>query len=339
MEQAVIVGAGPCGLAAALELRKIGIDALILEKHCLAHSIYLYPVRMQFFSTADRLGIGDIPFSSPHTNPYRDEALSYYRSVAAHAGLRIRSYEEVTAIRPIPSDGDAAFEVVSKDRAGTVRITSARRVIVATGYFDHPNLLGIPGEELPNVTHYYREAHPYTGTKVAIIGGNNSAVDAAMDLIKVGASVTIVYRGDEASQSVKPWVKPLFQAAVANGRIAMRYRSRVIAIQPRSITVESAAEDGAVRREEWDNDFVLALTGYRPNRKLLEDAGVQVEELTDKPLINPDTMETNVPGLYVAGVIASGRNANEIFIESGRFHGVHIAKHIAAQRAVAASRS
>jgi thioredoxin reductase (NADPH) len=334
MEQAVIVGAGPCGLSAALELRKIGIEPLIIEKHCLAHSIYLYPTRMQFFSTADRLSIGGMPFATPHEKPYRDEALSYYRAVAAQAKLRIRSYEEVTAIRPIVSeDGSEGFELTSVDRAGEERRTRTRYAIVATGYFDHPNLLGIPGEELPNVTHYYREAHPYTGTKVAIIGGNNSAVDAAMDLIRVGAEVTVIYRGDATSQSIKPWVKPLFEAAVQRGDIAMRFRSRVVRITPRSVFVEETGENGAVvRTEELENDFVLALTGFRPNRKLLEDAGVKVDEDTEKPHLNPETMETNVPGLYVAGVVASGRNANEVFIESGRFHGALIAAHVAARR-------
>jgi thioredoxin reductase (NADPH) len=326
LEKVIIVGAGPCGLSAAVELQKAGMEPLIIEKHCIVHSIYLYPTNLQFFSTPELLEIGGVPFTTPNEKPTRQEALHYYRQVAAHHKLRIRSYEEVTSIRK--TEAGSGFEVISKDRYGSEQRYESRFVVVSTGYFDHPNLLGIPGEELPKVTHYYKEAHPYTGTKVAIIGGNNSAIDAAMDLQRVGAEVTVVYRGEGYSPNIKPWVRPVFESMVNKGRIRMLFGSRVVKIDERSVTIEHAGGELTV----WENDFVLALTGFHPDRKLLEGAGVPVDEESFKPRFDPETMETNVKGLYVAGVIASGRNANEVFIETGRHHGVLIARHISGQK-------
>jgi thioredoxin reductase (NADPH) len=326
LEKVIIVGAGPCGLSAAVELQKAGMEPLIIEKHCIVHSIYLYPTNLQFFSTPELLEIGGVPFTTPNEKPTRQEALHYYRQVAAHHKLRIRSYEEVTSIRK--TEAGSGFEVLSKDRYGSEHRYESRFVVVSTGYFDHPNLLGIPGEELPKVTHYYKEAHPYTGTKVAIIGGNNSAIDAAMDLQRVGAEVTVVYRGEGYSPNIKPWVRPVFESMVNKGRIRMLFGSRVVKIDERSVTIEHAGGELTV----WENDFVLALTGFHPDRKLLEGAGVPVDEESFKPRFDPETMETNVKGLYVAGVIASGRNANEVFIETGRHHGVLIARHISGQK-------
>jgi thioredoxin reductase (NADPH) len=213
------------------------------------------------------------------------------------------------------------------DRFGVVQAYVSRFVVVATGYFDHPNLLGIPGEELSKVSHFFREAHPYTGTKVTIIGGNNSAVDAAMELLRVGAEVTVVYRGHDYSSSIKPWVKPLFESMVAKGKIRMLFSSRVVRIDERSVTIQPA-DDPQSPSYSLDNDFVLALTGFRPERTLLTDAGARVDTESTIPDFDPETMETNVPGLYIAGVIAAGRQANEIFIESGRHHGKQIAQHI-----------
>jgi len=194
---------------------------------------------------------------------------------------------------------------------------------VATGYFDNPNMLGIPGEDLPKVSHFFREAHPYTGTRTAIIGGNNSAIDAALELMRTGAEVTVIYRGETYSGNIKPWVLPTFRSMVEQGRIRMMFRSQVTRINPDSIVVTTP--DGEV---VLPNDFVLALTGFRPDRKFLEHTGVEMDDESDRPVYDPETMETNVKGLYVAGVVASGRNANEIFIESGRFHGHLIAEHI-----------
>ncbi|WP_438445998.1 YpdA family putative bacillithiol disulfide reductase [Gorillibacterium sp. sgz5001074] len=324
MEDIVIIGAGPCGLSAAIELQRAGFRPLIIEKNVVVHSISQYPVYMSFFSTPELLEIGGYPFTTPNEKPTRLEALNYYRNVAQRAGVRIRPYETVTAA---VKEADGLFRVDNVNRFGEAVTTRCRGVVVATGYFDHPNLLGIPGEDLPNVTHFYREAHPYTGMRVCIIGGNNSAVDAAMDLLKVGAEVTVVYRGEDYSPNIKPWVRPLFESAVSKGRIRMLFRSRVEAISLRSVTVRSP--EGA---QTLDNDFVLALTGFRSSRKFLSDSGVRIHGEWELPEFNPDTMETNVPGLYLAGVVAAGRDANEIFIETGRDHGKRIAKHLQEQK-------
>lgn len=323
LEQAILIGAGPCGLSAALELQAIGIEPLLIEKNSVVHSIYQYPTYMQFFSTSELLEIGGIPFTSPNDKPSRREALQYYRDVSLRRGLRIRSYESAASI---VKNTDGSFRVETVDRFGANRVYEARFVVVATGYFDHPNLLGIPGEELSKVSHFFREAHPYTGMKVTIIGGNNSAVDAAMELLRVGAEVTVVYRGDNYSPSIKPWVKPLFESMVSKGRIRMQFSSRVVRIDERSVTVEPVRQENPTFR--IDNDFVLALTGFRPERTLLTDAGAEVDADSTIPAFHPETMETNVPGLFIAGVIAAGREANEIFIESGRHHGKLIAQRI-----------
>ncbi|MDF2939335.1 MAG: bacillithiol biosynthesis thiol disulfide oxidoreductase YpdA [Paenibacillaceae bacterium] len=324
MEEVIIIGAGPCGLSAGIELKRAGLNPLLLEKHVVAHSISQYPTYMQFFSTPELLEIGDYPFSTPNEKPYRLEALTYYRNVAQHSQVRIRSYEEATAVIP---QADGSFIVETLNRLGEKTAYAARAVVVATGYFDHPNLLGIPGEELPNVTHFYREAHPYTGMRVCIIGGNNSAVDAAMDLLKANASVTVVYRGADYSPNIKPWVRPIFESMVDKGRIHMLFNSTVESISLGSVRVRTP--EGV---QELDNDFVLALTGFRSSRRFLAAAGVEVEGAWELPRFDPATMETNVPGLYLAGVVAAGRDANEIFIETGRSHGRLIAGHLLAQR-------
>lgn len=323
--EAIVIGAGPCGLSAAIELKQAGIEPLIIEKHCVVHSIYRYPTNMQFFSTPKLLEIGNIPFTTTNDKPYRKEALVYYLTVARHYDLQIQSYEEVTTIHK----EDGLFLVSTQTTNGEQHTYSARYVIVATGYFDHPNMLGIPGEDLPHVTHYFEEAHPYAGTTVTIIGGNNSAVDAALELQRVGAKVRIIYRGAEISPRIKPWVRPTFESLIQKGEIEMHFSSQVTAIHPGEITV--TAHDGTVT--SMDSQFVLILTGFRPDRELIEGAGVKLQdEDKEKPVFNPDTMLTNVEGLYVAGVIASGRDANEIFIESGRHHGKLIADHIIANR-------
>ncbi|UKS29124.1 YpdA family putative bacillithiol disulfide reductase [Paenibacillus sp. HWE-109] len=323
MENVIIIGAGPCGLSAAVALQREGLSPLLIEKSSIVNAIYLYPTYLQFFSTPELLEIGGYPFSTPHDKPYRQEALVYYREVARREQLRIRSYEEVVAIEQL----ETGFHVHTVNQFGKSAVYSAHRVIVATGYFDHPNLLGIPGEDSPKTTHYYKEAHPYAGTKVAIIGGNNSAVDAAMDLMRVGAEVTVIYRGPHFSANIKPWVRPIFESMVNKGRIHMWFNSQVERIEEQSIVVRRDSESVIIA-----NDFVLALTGFRPDRQLLTSIGVNFHEETNAPLVNPETMETNIPGLYVAGVVASSKyDANEIFIETGRMHGIAITKHIMAE--------
>jgi thioredoxin reductase (NADPH) len=318
-ESATIIGAGPCGLAAAIELQRAGLNPLVIEKRNIAYSISQYPTYMDFFSTADRLEIGDIPFTSANEKPSRIEALHYYRTAAQRHGLRIKPYEAITSI---VKNEDGSFLLGGNDRFGDPIAYSCENVVIATGYFDHPNLLGIPGETSEKVSHFFREAHPYIGMEVAIIGGRNSAIDAALELERVGARVTIVYRGAEYSRSIKPWVRPTIENKVEKGAIDFRFGSRVVEIKPRTITIETS--DGLT---EVANDFVLALTGFQPDRHFLTSAGVTMEA-EGYPTFNEETMETNVPGIYLAGVVASRHEANEIFIESGRFHGHRIAAHI-----------
>ena len=325
MEDVIIIGAGPCGLSAAIECQKLGLRTLIVEKHNIVHSIYLYPVNMQFFSTAEMLEIGNIPFASAHDKPYRHEALVYYRKVAEHYGLRIATYEE---IQDIARQEDGTFDLTTKRTFGDGRKLTAKNIVISSGYFDHPNMLGIPGEDTDKVTHYFREAHPYAGMKVAVIGGSNSAVDAAMELVRVGAEVTVIYRGDDLSGNIKPWVRPLFEGLVSKGKIKTLTRSKVVEIHADHIGVMSS-EDSCI--QALPNDFVVAMTGFKPDRGLLGSAGIAMSEDMDRPVFNSETMESNVPGLYVAGVVASGRNANEVFIESGRGHGRLIADHIITQ--------
>ncbi|MFF2089677.1 YpdA family putative bacillithiol disulfide reductase [Paenibacillus sp. NPDC058174] len=321
-EEAIIIGAGPCGLAAAIELQRIGLRPLIIEKNNMVHSIAQYPTYMHFFSTADRLEIGDIPFTSPNEKPSRLEAINYYRTAALRHEVRIHAYE--TVLRVERENG--GFVVHSVNRFGDNCKYAARYVVIATGYFDHPNYLGIPGEKLEKVSHFFRESHPYTGMEVAIIGGSNSAIDAALELERAGAKVTIIYRGDTYSRSIKPWVRPGLEKKVENGSIKMLFQSQVVEIDKRSVVIQGPDE-----RYSIPNDFVLALTGFHPDRDFLIHTGVAIAE-EGFPFFDETTMETNVPGLYLAGVVASKHEANEIFIESGRYHGTKIANHIVEQR-------
>ncbi|MNO67132.1 Ferredoxin--NADP reductase [compost metagenome] len=325
MKDVIIIGAGPCGLSAAIECQRQGLSSLIIEKSFIVHSIYLYPTNMQFFSTAELLEIGDVPFTSTNDKPYRHEALVYYRRAAKQYGLEIAAYEEALSIEPLE---DGSFAVHTSNMRGEQLTHFTANVVIATGYFDQPNMIGIPGEELPKVTHYFGEAHPYTGMKVTVIGGSNSAVDAALELMRVGAIVDMVYRGESISTNIKPWVRPIFEGMVQKGKITLHLESRVTEITASSVIVTNHNGD----QKSLDNDFVLALTGFRPSRALLTSAGVTMDDDMDKPAFNASSMESNVPGLYVAGVIASGRNANEVFIETGRGHGKLIADHILAKR-------
>lgn len=321
MKDVIIIGAGPCGLSAAIECQRQGLSSLIIEKNFIVHSIYLYPTNMQFFSTTPLLEIGGVPFTSPNDKPYRHEALVYYRRAAAQHSLDIAAYEEALSVL---TQEDGSFIVHTRKEQNH----RAGNVVISTGYFDQPNMIGIPGEELSKVTHYFGEAHPYSGMKVAVIGGSNSAVDAALELLRVGAKVDMVYRGSSISENIKPWVRPIFESMVQKGNITLHLESRVTEITPASVVVTAGSGETA----SLDNDFVLAMTGFRPSRTLLSSAGVRMDDSLDKPAFNPSTMESNIPGIYVAGVIASGRNANEVFIESGRGHGKLIADHIISKR-------
>lgn len=321
-EHTIIIGAGPCGLAAAISLQRIGIKPLVIEKRNIVHSISQYPTYMSFFSTAERLEIGDIPFTTANDKPTRLEALNYYRTAAQRHNVRVQPFMTVTSINKT----EQGFLLNAINQYDETFQYAAKYVIVSTGYFDHPNMLGIPGEDLPKVSHYFREAHPYTGLEVAIIGGSNSSIDAALELERVGARVTIVYRGAEYSRSIKPWVRPVIEAKVEKGAIRMLFSSRVEAILNR--TIEVSTPEG---RQVLANDYVLALTGFHPDHDFLTAAGVTFEP-EGHPSYNQDTMESNVPGIFLAGVVVSRKeDANEIFIESGRFHGDKIAAYLSAR--------
>ncbi|MBO8170667.1 MAG: YpdA family putative bacillithiol disulfide reductase [Bacillaceae bacterium] len=321
-ENVIVIGAGPCGIAAGIALQEKGLNPLLIEKGALVQSIYDYPTHMQFFSTPDLLEVGNIPFVISRDKPTRLEALNYYRNVVERKNLRVKTYEKVEHVK---KTGEG-FVVDTVDRLGDAHQYVSKYLVIATGYFDRPNYLNVPGEDLDKVSHYFKEAHPYHGLKVAVIGGKNSAIDAAMELEKVGADVTIIYRGSTYSESIKPWVRPVIESLVDKERIKVMWNARVKEIKKQSVVVE---QDGEIK--EIENDFVFALTGYRPNRKLLNELGVEVNEETGEPVHNPDTMETNVEGVYIAGVIAAGNNANVIFIENGRFHGGILADAIASK--------
>ncbi len=319
---ALVVGAGPTGLACGIELQQRGVRTVLLEKGCVVNSLYHYPTNMSFFTTPELLEIGNIPMTSLNEKPNRTEALKYYRRVADHYHLDIRQYERVDRI----AGDDMAFQVHSTDRRGCQHIYQARKIILATGYYDVPNLLGIPGEDLPKVLHYYKEAHPYYNQDVAVIGAKNSAAIAALELWWTGARVTLIHRGGAISNSVKYWIKPNIENRIKNGEIRAYFHSRVLDIQTDWIRV--ATPEGEISLK---NDFVFALTGYQPDLKFLNSTGITLEPETLRPRTAPDTLESERRGIYLAGVIVAGMHTNEIFIENGRFHGQLIAQDVAAK--------
>lgn len=313
-EEAIIVGGGPCGLSAAIALQNIGLKPIVIEKGNIVNSIYNYPTHQTFFSSSEKLAIGDVPFIVEAQKPKRNEALVYYREVVKMKNLDIHRFEEV---RHVEKDSEEFVVETSKE------VYRTPYVVIATGYYDHPNYMNIPGEELPKVMHYFKEGHPYFDTDVLIIGGKNSAIDAALALHKAGARVTVAYRGSVYSPSIKPWVLPDFDALVRTGEIIMHFNTVVTEIRPHEVVL---VEEGVEKTIE--NDFVFAMTGYHPDHRFIKEMGVEQDVATGRPVFDAETMETNVPGLFIAGVIAAGNNANEIFIENGRFHGEQIAKCI-----------
>ncbi|MEK5333421.1 MULTISPECIES: YpdA family putative bacillithiol disulfide reductase [unclassified Lysinibacillus] len=315
---AIIVGGGPCGLAAAISLQKIGLRPIVIEKGNIVNAIYNYPTHQTFFSTSERLAIGDVPFIIEGRKPKRNQALVYYREVVRLKNIQVNRFEKVGSV---VKNGEIFTVTTDKD------VYETPYVVVATGYYDHPNYMDIPGEELPKVYHYFKEGHEFFDTDVLVIGGKNSAVDAALELNKAGARVTVVYRGSEYSPSVKPWVLPEFDGVVRGGEVTMHFNTNVVEIREHEVVVNI---DG--REEVLKNDFVFAMTGYHPDHSFIRAMGVTIDEETGRPFCQPDTMETNVAGLFIAGVIAAGNNANEIFIENGRFHGDCIAQTIAERR-------
>jgi thioredoxin reductase (NADPH) len=315
----VVVGAGPTGLACAIEAERAGFKALIIDKGCLVNSIYHYPTNMVFFTTPELLEIGDIPFTTASAKPNRLEALEYYRRVAAHYHLHVRQYEWVKTI----TGEDGKFTVTANDRHGAIHDYRARKIIVATGYYDLANNLGIPGEDTEKVFHYYKEPHPYYDTDVVVIGGKNSAAEAALDLWRHGARVTLVYRGAQIHSHVKYWVRPDIENRIKAGEITAYFNSHVDEIGPDCVVIR--APNGKIRLK---NDFVFALTGYHPDYDFLRSMGIELSEDQCRPVCDPVSLESNVPGIYVAGVIVAGSRTNEIFIENGRFHGRQIAEDL-----------
>ena len=311
----IVIGAGPTGLACGIELKQRGVNAVLIEKGCVVNSLYNYPTHMVFFTTPELLEIGGIPMTSLNEKPGRTEALKYYRRVAEYFQLNIHQYERVLAV-----EGDDNDFVVKTNLANY----RARKIILATGYYDLPNMLNVPGEDLEKVIHYYKEPHPYFNHDVAVIGAKNSAAIAALELYWTGARVTLIHRGAGISSKVKYWIKPNIENRIKNGEVKAFFNTRVLEILPKSIILDTP--EGKL---ELKNDFVFALTGYRPDLEFMGALGIQLEPETQKPRTDPDTLESDRPGIYLAGVIVAGMHTNEIFIENGRFHGRKIAEAIA----------
>jgi thioredoxin reductase (NADPH) len=315
----LVVGAGPTGLACAIEVERIGLRAVLVDKGCLCNSLFHYPANMTFFTTPELLEIGDIPFSSPNQKPNRDEALEYYRKVAEHYRLNLRLYQAVEKV----SGGDENFSVATLDKLGRPSFYTARKVILATGYYDLPNYLHVPGEDLPKVMHYYHDPHPYFGQDVLIVGGKNSAAIAALELWRHGARVTLVHRAAAMDHHVKYWILPDINNRIKSGQIKAHFLS--VALRIAEDLVEVKTPDGIL---EIKNDYVFALTGYHPDFDLLTALGIELQGPDRLPKCDPKTLESNVPGLYLAGVIVAGSRTSEIFIENGRFHGRQIARDL-----------
>lgn len=318
---AVVIGAGPTGLACGIELKRRGLNAVLIEKGCLVNSLYHYPTNMVFFTTPELLEIGDIPMTSIGDKPVRTEALKYYRRVADHYKLNVHQYETVLSV----SGRNDAFVVSTRDRLDRPQQYSARKIVVSTGYYDVPRRLTCPGAGLPKVIHYYKEAHPYYDHDVAVIGAKNSAAIAALELWWTGARVTLIHRGPGIHHNVKYWIKPNIENRIRNQEIPGYFNSEVTEIRPDSIAVRTP--EGPITLK---NDFVLAMVGYQPDMEFLGSMGITLQEETQRPLTNEETLESERDGIYLAGVIVAGMHTNEIFIENGRFHGIKIADAIAA---------
>ena len=309
----IIIGAGPTGLACAIEAEQSGLDYLVIEKGCIVNSIQNFPLQMIFFTTPELLEIGGMPFVSPYQKPTRMEALKYYRRVADTYQIKINLYETVVCVEGT----DGGFQVRTQTREKNKCLYKAKKIVLATGYYDIPNFLNISGENLEKVKPYYKEAHPYYGMDVVVIGGKNSAAVAALDLYRAGARVTLVHRGKNLSQSIKYWIKPDIENRIKAKEISAFFRTNVIEISPKVIVLS----DQTGKTWSINNDFVFAMTGYRPDLEFFKSLGISLSSKGQRPLISKDTYESNVPGIYLAGVVVGGMMTNEVFIENGRFHG------------------
>ena len=311
----LIVGAGPSGLATAIAAKRQGLDYVIVEKAVLVNSIFNFPMHMVFFTTPELLEIGGLPLTTPYDKPTRLEALRYYRRVVDTYDLQISYHEAVVAI---DRGDDGVFAVMTTHR-GVTRERHARAVVLAIGYYDLPNYLGVPGEDLPHVSHYYTDAHPYYRQRVVVVGGKNSAAEASLELFRAGVHVTLVHRHATLGESIKYWVRPDIENRLKEGSIAARFESTVVAITPTAVIIDHKGT-----REEIPAEGVFLLTGYHPDVDLMRRAGIECHPETLAPALNPETYETNVPNLFIAGGAIAGRQTGNIFIENGRFHGERI---------------
>ncbi|MBT8398286.1 MAG: YpdA family putative bacillithiol disulfide reductase [Gemmatimonadetes bacterium] len=319
-----VVGAGPCGIAVGAAAKKANMSALLFDKGCVGASIVNYPYYMRFFSTADRLEIAGIPWAIPEKNPSRQEALVYYRSVAEHFALDVRQYETVESI----TGSKGSFLLRSRRMSGREQEYEAKTIVMATGGFHAPNMLEVPGEDLPKVLHYYKEPYPFYDQDVLVVGGSNSAVEASLEMFRNGVRVTMVHFLDKLDNGVKSWVVPDISNRLEQGEIKVHWKHRVAEVTPETVVLRHE-ETGKLL--ELKNDWVVALTGWRPNPTLLYDLGVNVDPETGIPAHDPVSMETNVPGVHIAGVLAAGNNANKIFIENGKAHGGQIVEALVGQ--------
>ncbi|MFY9752829.1 MAG: YpdA family putative bacillithiol disulfide reductase [Candidatus Acidiferrales bacterium] len=321
----ICIGAGPTGLACAIEARRAGLRPLVIDKGCLCNSLYHYPTNMLFFTTPERMEIGDLPMTTVGAKPTRAEALKYYRRAVQHYAIETRLYERVEKI----TGHDEAFVVHAVNEAGAAKEYRARKIVIATGYYDLPNPLGVPGENLPHVSHYFTDAHPYWNQDVVVIGGKNSAAEAALDLFRAGARVTLIYRGHEMGKSLKFWVRPDIENRIRAGEIRAIFDARLLRIEPDRVVVQAGGREQTVPAAQ-----VFAMTGYHPDFEFLERQGIRLAAETRRPLVDPVRLETNVPGIYVAGVVVGGLQTSDIFIENGRFHGRQIMAAITGKGAV-----
>jgi thioredoxin reductase (NADPH) len=322
----ICIGAGPTGLACAIEATRVGLTALVIDKGALCNSLLHYPINMVFFTTPELLEIGDLPLVCAAEKPTRLEALKYYRKTAEHFALEVRLYEQVTKLEG--SDGN--FFVSTRTQNGIKSTYRGAKIAVATGYYDLPNEIAVPGENLPHVSHYYTEPHPYWNQDVVVVGGKNSAAEAALDLWRNGAHATMVHRDAQLGATIKYWVKPDIENRVKAGQIPMHFKSTVKEITNDAVIIESPEGNKRLPAKQ-----VFLLTGYHPDFAFIESLGVRLDPLTKKPAMNPETHESNIPGVYLAGVVIGGRHTSEIFIENGRFHGKQIALALTAPRAQA----
>jgi len=310
------IGAGPTGLACAIECKRAGMRALVVDKATLCNSLYHYPVNMVFFTTPELLEIGDLPMVCLGEKPTRNEALKYYRKVAEHYDLDLRLGQRVEHV-----DGaEGNFTVHTRSEDGTRHEYSTRRLIIATGYYDLPNRLNIPGEDLPHVSHYYTEPHAYWRKDVVVVGGKNSAAEAALDLYRAGANVTLIHRRGELGNTIKYWVRPDIENRIKAKQVKALFDTHVVAFEPGVVRVRGPEGEKTIPAAQ-----VFALTGYHPDFSFLRNLGITLDPATNKPSINPQTHGSNVPGIYLAGVVIGGNHTSEIFIENGRFHGKQIA--------------